>query len=285
MKKITIVCLLAAGIFSACHKHDYPGKKKCQITRIEDVYHPNPNTTNDRVTQYSYNQQRLLDSLSVKPITGAQPPLSVRITYNNQQKAEGLLGPTGTYKLIYQNGRVTSVEQLGFDGTYQLLCTFVYDAQGRITERTAANSALRYEYSDNTKNYTRGLDLQITRPGGPLETFMAYEYAYDNKVNPMLTWPNTTLLPFYFDIVAGSGRQFEPIPDNNWTRQNVRSNFRGALLQFREYLYTYQYDDVYPVKYDLLLLTSNPFTSIVDTTRGTTRYYYECDRKNGHSKY
>ena len=282
MKKITIVCLLAIGIIASCHKPDLPCKKQCQIKSIEDVYRPNPITTTDRVTKFVYNKQRLLDSLSVRPITGTQPPLSVRVTYNNQGKPVGMTGPAGTYKLIYQNGRVIRIDQLDTNGQYQPLYTFVYDSQGRIIERQAANSALRFEYTGSSKNFTRRLDLQITRPGGPLETFMAYEYSYDDKVNPMLTLPNITLLPFYFDIVAGSGRQFEPIPDNNWTRQNVRSNFRGALLQFREYLYTYQYDDVYPTRYELLLLTSNPFTPIVDTGRGTTRFFYQCEGDAAH---
>ncbi|WP_127126241.1 hypothetical protein [Pseudoflavitalea rhizosphaerae] len=286
MKKITIVCLLATASFiSACHKIDLPHKKRCQISSIEDIYHPSPITTTDRITRYAYNKQRLLDSLTVQTSTGTQPPLNVRVTYNNQGKPVGLTGPAGTYKLIYQNGHVSRVDQLDNNGQYQPLYTFVYDTQGRITERQAATSALRLEYEGTSKNFKRRLDLQITRPGGPLELFMAYEYSYDDKANPMLTWPNTSLLPFYFDIVAGTGRQFEPIPENNWTRQNVTSSFRGAQLQFREYLYTYQYDDVYPVKYDLLLLTSNPFISRVDTTRGVTRFFYNCEGRNNHSKF
>lgn len=286
MKKFTIVCLLAAAsIISACHKPDLPCKKYCQIKSIEDIYHPNPFTTADRVTRYTYNRQRLLDSLTVRPITGSEAPLKVRITYNNQGKPVGLVGPNGTYKLIYQNGRVIRVDQLGTNGQYQSLYTFVYDTQGRIIERQAVSSALRFEYEGTSKNFKRRLDMQFLRPGEPMEIFMAYEYDYDDKVNPMLTWPNTTLLPFYFDIVAGSGRQFEPIPENNWTRQNVTANFRGAQLQFREYLYTYQYDDVYPIKYDLLLLTSNPFISIVDTTRGTTRFFYDCQGSDSNAKF
>ncbi len=286
MKKITIVCLLAAAsIISACHKPDLPCKKYCQIKSIEDIYHPNPFTTTDRVTRYAYNRQRLLDSLTVRAITGSEAPLSVRVTYSNQGKPVGLVGPGGTYKLIYQNGRVIRVDQLGTNGQYQSLYTFVYDTQGRIIERQAASSALRFEYEGTSKNFKRRLDMQFLRPGEPMEIFMAYEYNYDDKVNPMLTWPNTTLLPFYFDIVAGSGRQFEPIPENNWTRQNVTANFRGAQLPFREYLYTYQYDDVYPVKYDLLLLTRNPFISIVDTTRGTTRFIYDCQGSDSNAKF
>lgn len=286
MKKITIVCLLAAAsIISACHKPDLPCKKYCQIKSIEDIYHPNPFTTTDRVTRYAYNRQRLLDSLTVRAITGSEAPLNVKVTYNNQGKPVGLVGPNGTYKLIYQNGRVIRVDQLGTNGQYQSLYTFVYDTQGRIIERQAASDALRFEYEGTSKNFKRKLDMQFLRPGEPMEIFMAYEYNYDDKVNPMLTWPNTTLLPFYFDIVAGSGRQFEPIPQNNWTRQNVTANFRGAQLPFREYLYTYQYDDVYPIKYDLLLLTRNPFISIVDTTRGTTRFIYDCRGSDSNAKF
>lgn len=280
-----IVCLLAATSIFSCHKPDWPRNKNCQIKSIEDIYYPSPISTTDRITRYVYNKQRLLDSLTVQPINGSQPPLSVRITYNGQGKPIGVTGPNGTYKFIYQNGRVIRIDQLDNNGQYQLLYTFVYDTQGRIIERQAANSALRFEYAGTSKNFIRRLDLQITRPGGSLEVFMSYDYNYDDKVNPMLTWPNTALLPFYFDLVAGTGRQFEPIPDNNWTRQNVKASLRGVLWQLREYLYTYQYDDVYPTRYDLVLLTSNPFISGVVTTRGTTRYFYNCERYNSHSKF
>ena len=279
MKKFTIVCLLAAVcyIISACHKPDLPGKKYCQIKSIEDIYHPNPFSTTDRITRYAYNRQRLLDSLTVRPITGSEAPINMRVSYNNQGKPVGLTGPNGTYKFIYQNARVVRVDQLGANNQYQALYTFVYDTQGRIIERQTASTSLRFEYEGTSKNFKRKLDMQLLRPGEPLEVFMAYDYEYDDKVNPMTTWPNTTLVPFYLDIVSGGGRQFEPIPENNWTRQNVTANFRGGLLPFREYLYTYQYDDVYPVKYDLLLLTRNPFIPIVDTTRGTTRFTYDCN--------
>ena len=275
--------LLAAGcsyLISACHKPDLPCKKYCQIKSIEDVYHPSPFSTTDRITKYAYNRHRLLDSLTVRPITGSEAPINVKITYNNQGKPVEMVSQGSTYKLIYQNGRVIRVDRLGAGNLYQLLYTFVYDTQGRIIERQAEFSALRFEYEGTSKNYKRKLQMEHLRPGEPLEIFMAADYEYDDKVNPMTTWPNTTLVPFYLDIVSGGGRQFEPIPENNWTRQNVTANFRGAQLPFREYLYTYQYDDVYPVKYDLLLLTRNPFIPIVDTTRGTTRFTYDCAGNN-----
>src|ERR1700754_1286046 len=98
MKKITIVFLLAIiSIVSACHKPGLPGKKQCQIERIEDIYYQSPFTTRDQVTRYAYNNQRLLDSLTVRRVTGTQPPLSVRISYNIQGKPVGLTGPSGTY--------------------------------------------------------------------------------------------------------------------------------------------------------------------------------------------
>lgn len=283
MKKFTIALLLAAGcsyLISACHKPDLPCKKYCQIKSIEDVYHPNPFTTTDRITRYAYTRTRLLDSLTIRPITGSEAPINVKITYNNQGKPVGMVSQGSTYKLVYQNGRVIRVDRLGTDNLYHPQYTFVYDTQGRIIERQGEFSALRFEYEGTSKNFKRKLQMEHLRPGEPLEVFMAADYEYDDKVNPMTTWPNTTLVPFYLDIVSGGGRQFEPIPENNWTRQNVTANFRGALLPFREYLYTYQYDDVYPVKYDLLLLTRNPFISIVDTTRGTTRFTYDCAGSN-----
>ena len=51
--------------------------------------------------------------------------------------------------------------------------------------------------------------------------------------------------------------------------------------RLHEYIYTYQYDDVYPIKYELMLLTRNPFQfGRVDTTYGTTRFTYDCANNN-----
>lgn len=288
MKKITIALLwmaVCSYLFVSCHKPDIPCKKYCQIKSIQDTYHPNPFSTTDRITRYAYNNYHLLDSLTVRPVTGSEAPVNIKITYNNQGKPVGLRdNQNRNYKFIYQSGRIVRIDLLGADNQYHLLYTFIYDAQGRIIERQAASSALRWEYEGTSVNPKRKLDMQFMRPGEPMEVYMAFEYEYDNKVNPMTTWPNMKLVPFYLDIVAQVGYQFEPIPQNNWTRQNVLLPLRGILLPFREYLYTYQYDDVYPVKYDLLLLTRNPFISNVDTTRGTTIFTYNCVDNNTNSK-
>lgn len=280
MKSITIALLWVAGcsyLIISCHKPDVPCKKLCQIKSIEDTYSPNPFSTTGYITQYAYTSNRLLDSLTGRPTAGSIAPVNMKITYNNQGKPVVIRdNQHRTYKLIYQSGRVVRIDQLGADNLYHPQYTFIYDTQGRIIERQQGSSALRWEYEGTSVNPTRKLDMQLLRPGEPMEVFMAYEYEYDDKVNPMTTWPNTKLVPFYLDIVSQIGHQFEPIPQNNWTRQHVLVPLRGILLPFREYLYTYQYDDVYPVKYDLLLLTRNPFIAVVDTTRGTTRFTYNC---------
>jgi YD repeat-containing protein len=281
MKKITIAWLLVAGcsyLISSCHKPDIPCKKFCQIKSIEDIYKPNPFTTTGSLTNYAYTHKRLLDSLTIKPLFTAETPFHARIQYNNQGRPLGSTDNLNrTYKFIYQNGRVVRIDLLGADNLFHPKYTFVYDSQGRIIERQDSDgSALRWEYAGTSTNFIRKLNMQVLRPGGGLEIFMKHEYQYDNKVNPMTTWPNTTLVPFYFEVVENSSHQYEPIPKNNWVHQNVTSNFRGAQVLFREYHYTYQYDDVYPVKYDLLLLTHNPFIGSVDTTSGTTRFTYNC---------
>lgn len=283
MKRISIVLPLLAVSFClylSCHKPDIPCKKYCQIKAIEDRY------LNDVITTtYAYTGNHLLDSFTVKPAVVGGTATHVKISYNNQGKPGGSKDNIGrTHKLIYQNGHVVRVDLLGADNLFHPKYTFVYDAQGRIIERQEGVSKLIWEYEGSSVNFKRKLNMQFLRPGEPLEIFMAYEYEYDDKVNPMTTWPNTSLVPYYYEIIDKADHFYEPIPANNWTRQNVTANFRGAQLPYHEYLYTYQYDDVYPVKYDLLLLTRNPFISRVDTTRGTTTFTWNCTGDNNNYK-
>jgi YD repeat-containing protein len=290
MKKMIFLLLMTAG-FSAlivsCHKPDIPCKKYCQIKIIEDIYNPSPFSSTGRITNYAYNNRRWLDSLTVLPAVGVGTPVNVKINYNNQGNPVGTrTNGNQVHKLIYQNGRVIRVDLLGADNLFHPKYTFLYDIQGRIIERQGqpGSGVLRWEYVGNSKNFVRKLNMQFIRPGEPLEIYMKHEYQYDNKVNPMTTWPNTTLIPFYFEVVENSDHEFEPIPENNCVYQDVTANFRGAQERLHEYIYTYQYDDVYPIKYELMLLTRNPFLfGRVDTTYGTTRFTYDCTN-NSNSK-
>ena len=283
---MTIASLMIAGccyIIAACHKPDIPRKKQCQITRIEDIYTPNPNpaSTIGYLTDYAYTKKRLLDSLSVRPALTAGTPVNVKISYNSTGNPVDIKDNANrVHKLIYENGRVVRVDMLGTDNLFHPKYTFVYDSLGRIIDRMQGSIVIRWEYQGDSKNFIRRLHMADMNQDGKPEVFMSVEYQYDDKVNPMTTWPNTTLVPFYFEVVENSAHEFEPIPENNWVYQRVRSLLHASLLTFREYYYSYQYDDVYPVKYDLVLATHNPFLNRVDTTRGSTTFTYEC--KNNH---
>ena len=278
MKKITIALLLAAGccyIIVACHKPDIPRKKQCQIKLIEGVYHNSPFLTTGFITNHAYTNKRLLDSITFMPNFTAVTPVNVKISYNNKGiPVEIRDNANNIYKLIYQNGRVVRVDKLGTDNLFHTLSTFVYDSLGRIIESLqGVASATRWEYQGNSKNYIRKLIMFDLSPQPGLEIFTEYKYQYDDKVNPMNTWPNTTLVPFYFELVENSNHRLEPIPENNWVYQSVSPTQRGFPLLAREHFYTYEYDDVYPVKYDLMLISHNPFIGRRDTTRGTTTLY------------
>ncbi len=91
----------------------------------------------------------------------------------------------------------------------------------------------------------------------------------------MTTWPNTTLIPFYFELGENRTLRLEPIPENNWVYQAVFAPLRGFPLIAWEYFYTYQYDDVYPVKYDLRVVRYTMF-GVAGTTTGTTNFTYDC---------
>jgi len=282
MKKITIALLVVAGfcyIISACQKPDVPRKKHCQIRHIEGIYHNSPVTTTSFITDYTYTNKRLLDSVNFMPNVSGVSPVNVKISYNNKGiPVEIRDNANNVFKLIYQNGRVTRIDKLGTDNQFDTAFTLLYDSLGRIIEvaSSAPISATRFEYQGNSKNYIRKLILfdLSTLPG--LELFLKFEYQYDDKVNPMTTWPNTTLVPFYFELVENRNHQFEPIPQNNWVYQAVFAPLRGFPLLFREYFYTYQYDDVFPVKYDFTTKSYNPNGGVIATTNGTTTFAYDC---------
>jgi hypothetical protein len=296
MKRITIALLLAAGccyLMTACHKPDFPGKKFCQIKTIEDIYNPNPFTTTGRISNYAYTHRRLLDSITVRDAFIAETPVAIKVNYNHQGKPVTTVDNNNNkHKLIYENGLVVRVDILGADNQYQPKYIFLYDSLGRVIERqNGPRSALRFEYAGTSRNYIRKLQMEVLRPGPfPMfEILRKYEYQYDNKVHPWSTWPNTTLVPFYHEVVSDNSgwpltHEFEPIPENNWVYQNVTQNFRGAQLLYREFFYTYEYDDVYPVKYELRTVAHNPFGTPPITTFGTTRFTWDCKGGGGNSQ-
>jgi hypothetical protein len=281
MKKITIALLLATAcscIILSCHKIGNPHKKTCQISTIQYNYRGN-----QTMLTYSYDAKRMLTS-----IAGNGP--IINITYNNMGRpVTGNNIQNVPYKLIYENGRVVRIDYLGADNLYHLKYTYVYDSLGRIRERISDDLSdfnLGFEYEGTSPNYKRLVQL-LRRPQGfpPVERWAVHTYEYDDKINPWSTWQNTTLNPFYFDLVTGTNWEYIPIPKNNVIHYTIDHSFRGAPLRSDEFFYTYQYDGEYPVTQDFLRLVTNPFIpGLVDSTRGVNYYTYDCiggDSKTG----
>jgi hypothetical protein len=275
MNKFTITLLLATAgscINLSCHKIKPPHKKTCQIKTIQYNYRGNQTTLT-----YSYDAKRLLTSIAGNGSV-------INITYNNMGKP--ITG--NNYKLIYENGRVARIDYLGADNLYHLKYTYIYDSLGRIRERIAdelADFNLSFEYEGTSPNYKRLTQLLRNSQGFPPERWAVHTYEYDDKINPWSTWQNTTLNPFYFDLVTNTNWEYIPIPQNNVIHYTIDHSFRGSPQRSDEFFYTYEYDGDYPVTQDFLRLVSNIFIpGFVDSTRGVNYYTYDCiggDSQNG----
>ena len=259
MKKIILALLLAAPcifMISSCKKFCIPEKKTCQIKTIQYNYLDKQTTL-----AYTYNNKRLLTSIAGNSSVNPPVPAITNIMYNNQgTPVSGTNFNNTPYKLIYASGRVIRIDYLGSDNLYQPQFNFVYDSLGRITERVAADgSTLRWEYAGTSPNFNRMYEFYHLRPERPVELFAMHTYEYDDKTNPWSTWQNTTLNPFYFDLIRGNVWEHMPIPQNNITHYTLYFTLRGLPLKSDEFFYTYQYDQEYPVTQDVLRLVFNPF--------------------------
>lgn len=283
MKRITIALLLVAVCYtlvSSCHKHDYPHKKDCQLKSVDiDMSWVNGPHIGGQILAYSYNSKRLLDS-----ITGILTPsqsqfAGIKVGSNSQGQPVSSTGYRTPRKLVYENGRVVRVDALGTDNLYHTLYTFTYDAQGRVIERVGEGT-LRWEYEGASTNFVRKFEIYGVIPGtGQPEVSARHQYQYDTKLNPWNTWPNTKLVPFNQDIALNDIDEYEPIPENNITVHITDHSFRGFLRRSHEVYFTYQYDDVYPVKADMRHKIFNIFTNSVDSTKGVVLYTYDCNGK------
>ena len=272
MKKISFVLLVFTGfilITLSCHKPgDWP-RKKCQLSIFIDS-----SATFGRVYHHMYNDKRLMDSFTHGSTFSPATSLRIGLEYNNQNRPATLgINNTNFYKYVYQQGRVIRIDEKGLDGQYHPFMNFVYDSRGRVIERTGAVEPLRWEYIGNTNNFKRRI---VFNPDNPADPGLIYEYTYDNKVNPMTTWPNMTLHPF-FQPNDDIYQVFEPIPDNNFTYQGVTGKLAdGSLFKFRETFYTYTYDQGYPVSRIVRYLVHDSFTGQTQETKGSGHYTYEC---------
>jgi hypothetical protein len=270
MKKFTFALLLATAcccINLSCHKIHPPRNKTCQISTIRYTYRGN-----QTMLTYSYDSKRLLTSVAGNGAT-------INITYNNMGKpVTGNNYQNVPYRLIYENGKVARIDYLGTDNLYHLKYTYVYDSLGRIRERIADEASvfdLSFEYEGTSPNF-KIMNQLVTHPGF-VEKWAVHTYEYDDKINPWSTWQNTTLNPFFFDLITGGNWEYLPIPKNNVIHYTIAHSFRGAPLKSDEFFYTYQYDEDYPVTQDFLRLVFNPFIpGFVDSTRGVNYYTYDC---------
>jgi hypothetical protein len=269
---MNLLLLLLAGWVSmtiSCHKPDFPHNKLCQLTMLID-------STNiyGREYRYLYNQHRLLDSLVARATFNPIPAVTLKMGYDNQKRPLTFRDNyNNMHKYVYQAGRIIRVDGLGTDNQYHTLYTYTYDNRGRVVSRISGSEVLRWEYDGPSNNFKRRLSF----PPSDLTTpTLIYEYTYDNKLNPWNTWPNTTLFPFYFPLLEINTVQYEPITQNNVVRETVKGNVGdGTYFMFRESIFAYQYDDIYPVKRTARYL-SYFVAGGSQETPGVSHYYYDC---------
>lgn len=280
MRSITYVLLLAVAclLVNACRKPDFPPHSKvCQLIRLETGY-----TESDysRIFTYGYNNQHLMDSVTGRPNFSPNLALSLHFDYNAQSlpvlATDYLYGINS--KFIYQNGQIVRIEQPGIDHLYHLKYTYAYDFYGRIIRRISDTDTLWWEYKGTSRNFSKRLQHYI---GAPANSLTFIEYKYDNKLNPMQTWPNLPLNPFSYELWEFESHEYEPIPENNPIYQGFTGdNGDGIPFVYMEVFYTYEYDDIYPLKANIRQVqhASTPeWITLIKTT-----YTYDCKNNNGH---
>jgi hypothetical protein len=281
MKKNQLVTLwvITCCLLFSCHKPDFPGAiKGCQLIKIESRI---PAIGNGYTYLCTYNNQRLLDTLKWGPDFLPFKPMVLDIQYNAQSLPVMMKDAFTNSKLIYQNGRIIRIDQLGTDNLYHVKYTFSSDAHGRIIERISSEDTVRWEYPQgNSRNFIRRIYKQV---GKSYEWGLLDEYLYDHKVNPRATWPNMLLNPFSFEIYEFVSSSFEPIPENNWTYQkSIGRNGDGSVFNYQELFHSYEYDNVYPVLDHIRQVQHTPLNGDRETL-SEIRYTYECkEHNNGH---
>jgi hypothetical protein len=285
MKKIAIALLLVAAISLpqiSCKKFPIPKERVCQVKSIRHTYEGK-----ESEVKYFYNNDRLLTSITGDRSLDPPSPVTTTISYNNQDKPISGANFNGTsFRYVYENGNVERVEDLGDGGEFILAYRYVYDDLGRVIQRTGRDSSVWYfEYSDNSRNYTRVRYYIWLRPDFGPELFSVEEFQYDDKANPWTTWLNMPLNPFDFNIVSNGVSIQMPIPANNVTNYKLYFTQRGQPLLSDEFIYTYQYDEQYPKVQNVERNVYNPFIpGYVETYYGINYYTYECVGGKGNWK-
>lgn len=266
MKSITLMAVaITACLFFACQKKsDAPHKRTtelCQITRVQSVY---ANGDPGRALNYLYDGS-LLDSIYGGSTSSPNPFFKAHIGYNGQQQPVSLyMGCCWFTTWQYQNNRVYKIQNLSQDWY-----TYFYDSTGRVIRRDSPIDTLWWQYSDNSRNFTK---RTYRGSQAPASDSIVINYQYDNKINPLSQWPNFPLNPFSFDLFDTQERVFEPIPDNNWTY--AATSLQG--FTFQEVFYTYTYSNNYPATAQLQWITHSPSAPDVEKLLNNT-YTYACD--------
>lgn len=266
MKSITLMAVaITACLFFACKKSDLPRLRTttiCNITRVESVY---ANGDPGRAFNYLYDGSSQLDSMNGGPTSLPYPTIRAHIEYNVQQQPVLLyMGGSWFTTWQYQNNRVYKIKNLSSDWF-----TYIYDTTGRVTRRDSPIDTIWYQYSDNSRNFTKRTFRQSQ---GPASDSIVINYQYDNKINPLSQWPNFPLNPIAYDLVDTQERVFEPIPENNWTYSS--SKLQG--FTFQEVFYTYTYNNDYPATAQLQWITHTSGSPDVEKLINNT-YTYACD--------
>ena len=279
MKKNQLATLwvIACCLLFSCHKPDFPGATKgCQLIRSEGH---NLSYDSRYIYTFSYNNKRLMDTLKWGPGFLPEPPLVIDIQYNAQSQPVLMKSVLSTTKMIYQNGRIIRIDELGTDNLYHVRITFKYDIYGRVIESSSVTlGTTRYEYKDASRNFSRRIGVDANQPDG---WGLMEEYKYDHKVNPRATWPNLALNPLSMEIYEDMPSSFEPITDNNCIYQASIGRVYGVPFTYQELFHSYEYDNVYPV-IDHVRKVNHSTADPDRVTLSEIKYTYDCAPKGAH---
>jgi len=262
--------LVIAVCIAACNKYDGPlPSEKRQLTYFEIARAP---------FHYIYDKNRLLTQLYLRQ--GGLGP-NFLFTYDALKRPLTMKDSIGVAfdKFIYENGRLTRIDQY-FDGsTVSRQVFFTYDGKGRITRKDGmANNYdyVKYEYEGNSLNFKKA--LYYSYPVKPLPTeppaSLIEEYTYDNEVNPFNTFINFQVVPLHWSNYWGP-IFYEPVTPNNIRNLKTYGKVDTGYFQFMEFDFTYVYDHHYPVSHNFRRRDISPSGGPGSETNYPGIYIYE----------
>jgi hypothetical protein len=276
-RTITAFIVLASFtyFFISCRKIDPLHAKVCQLSTVSF-----PNNFNNIRYIYEYNDKRLLTKLTLSFTTFEY---HFFIDYNaKQQPVELRRESIVDDRIIYLHDLPVEVDEKGVDNIFRPLLFFKYDGLGRIIERRSvvgANNLVRWDYYGSSFNYRHRTLLTLDSAGNPEHSKLVYEYKYDDKINPLSTFPNINFNIFFTDFFDGPDvGSFDPIPENNIILKSGSGTFSpdsDSLFNFINYFKTYTYNNGYPVSQHSLIRQYNMDGTFFDQTIDYN-YSYDC---------